>query len=630
MSPKKGRMRVTSATRPGFCNQWIGPIVILTVTLLSFGPILRNQFVDWDDYENLISNTHYRGLGWPQLSWMFTTFHMGPYQPLSWVTLGLDYLIWGTNPTGYHLTSLLFHAANAVFFYFISLRMLEIVWPGTLSQAPWKLSASAAFAALFFSIHPLRVESVAWATERRDVVSGFFFLATVYCYLRANSSAQAQFRRWLAAALACYVLSLLGKATAMTLPGVLLILDVFPLRRLDGDPRTWWTPPSSGVLREKLLFALPAILFAIVAFLGQQHVSAMRSLESFGLESRVAQALFAAGFYSWKTILPADLSPLYEIPPNFSFWDPMILAGAAVTVAISVAVYVFRRRWPAGLACWAYSLAMLAPVLGIVSTGPQLAADRYTYLSFLSWAVLAGAGLFFMTQCAARVRTIITAYLTATVIVMVFSLLTWHQTMVWRDTGTLWSHVLKLNPDSSIAHYNLARFLASHGERDRAMTHYRKALSIRPNDAEAHNNLGLLLALNGQTGESLKEFQAAVQIDPGYAKAFFNLGRVYALSGELEKAAENYQQAIKLNPNEAEIRLGLGNALARQGLLEAAAAQLERATKLQPDFVDARVAWARVLEAQGKKIEAERQYEEALQLLKARRALVSPKSAAIQ
>jgi len=383
-------------------------------------------------------------------------------------------------------------------------------------------------------------------------------------------------------------------------------------------------------LREKLLFALPAILFAIVAFLGQQHVSAMRSLESFGFESRVAQALFAASFYSWKTILPADLSPLYEIPPNFSFWDSMILAGAAVTVAISVAVYVFRRRWLAGLACWAYSLAMLAPVLGIVSTGPQLAADRYTYLSFLSWAVLAGAGLFFMTQCAARVRTIITAYLTATVIVMVFSLLTWHQTMVWRDTGTLWSHVLKLNPDSSIAHYNLARFLASHGERDRAMTHYRKALSIRPNDAEAHNNLGLLLALNGQTGESLKEFQAAVQIDPGYAKAFFNLGRVYALSGELEKAAENYQQAIKLNPNEAEIRLGLGNALARQGLLEAAAAQLERATKLQPDFVDARVAWARVLEAQGKKIEAERQYEEALQLLKARRALVSPKSAAIQ
>ncbi|HEX7229204.1 MAG TPA: tetratricopeptide repeat protein, partial [Candidatus Binatia bacterium] len=294
-------------------------------------------------------------------------------------------------------------------------------------------------------------------------------------------------------------------------------------------------------------------------------------------------------------------------------------------IATTIVMYRLRNRWPAGLACWAYSLAMLAPVLGIVSTGPHLAADRYTYLSFLSWAILAGGGLLSFTRSASQRRNKLTAYLTATMIVTVLSVLTWNQTLVWRDTGTLWSHVLKLNPDSSIAHYNLARFLASRGERERAITHYRKAISIRPNDAEAHNNLGLLLALNGQTEESLRELEAAVQSDPGYAKAFFNLGRVYARSGELDKAVENYQQAIRLNPNEAEIRLGLGNTLARQGLLEAAAEQFELATKLQPDFADARAAWARVLEAQGKKIEAERQYEEALQLLKARRALVSPK-----
>src|ERR1043166_23734 len=239
MSPKNGRMRVTSASRPGFCNQWIGPIVILTVTLLSFGPILRNQFVDWDDYENLISNTHYRGLGWAQLSWMVTTFHMGPYQPLSWMTYGLDYLLWGMKPAGYHLTSLLFHAANAVFFYFVCRRILGIIWPNEPAHAPWHLSTAAAFAALFFSIHPLRVESVAWATERRDVVSGFFFLATVYFYLRATSKVEAKSVRWLSAAFFCYVLSLLGKTTAIALPIVLLILDIFPLRRLEGAPRTW-------------------------------------------------------------------------------------------------------------------------------------------------------------------------------------------------------------------------------------------------------------------------------------------------------------------------------------------------------------------------------------------------------
>ena len=615
MSRKRSNPRVVTELQKGASEQWIAPIVILAVTLISFGPILQNQFVEWDDYENLISNESYRGLGWAQLSWMFTTVHMGPYQPLSWVTLGLDYLIWGMNPTGYHLTSLLFHAANAVFFYFISRRVLEIVWPGTLSQARWKLSAAAAFAALFFSIHPLRVESVAWATERRDVVSGFFFLATIYCYLRANSSAQGQSRGWLAVALACYVLSLLGKATAITLPVVLLILDVFPLRRLDSDPQSWWARPYRGVLREKLLFCLPAILFAIIALLGQQHVSAMKSLDSFSIESRVAQALFAAGFYSWKTILPLDLSPLYEIPPNFSFWNRMVLAGTAATIAISVAVYVFRRRWPAGLACWAYSLALLAPVLGIVSTGPQLAADRYTYLSFLSWAVLAGAGLLFVTRSAARAASVLAAYLTATIIVVVFSLLTWHQTEVWRDTGTLWSHVLKLNPNSSIAHYNLAKFLANRGERAVAIAHYREALKIRPDDAETHNNLGLLLAIDGHAEESIKEFQTAVKINSGYERAFFNLGRVYARAGELDRAVDNYRQAAKLNPTQAEIRLGLGNALAQQGSLEEAAAEFDVATKLNPDLVDARTALAGSLAAMGKKAEAEKEYLKAKELL---------------
>ena len=595
---------------------WLPAIFVAAVTVVAFLPILRNGFVEWDDYENLISNAHYRGLGWPQLSWMFTTFHMGPYQPLSWMTYGLDYLLWGMKPAGYHLTSLLFHAANAVFFYFVCRRLLCIVWANNPIHAPWQLSGAAAFAALFFSVHPLRVESVAWATERRDVVSGFFFLATIYCYLKANSKVEARSARWLTAAVFCYVLSLLGKATAITLPVLLLILDTHPLGRLHGDPRKWWATSSSRkLLQEKLPFVLPAILFAIVAFLGQQHVAAFKSLGSYGIESRIAQALFAAGFYVWKTILPLRLSPLYEIPPNFSFWDPMILAGAALAIAITITVYGLRKRWPAGLACWAYSLAMLAPVLGIVSTGPQLAADRYTYLSFLSWAVLAGAGFLFITRSANRARTVLAACLAVILIVSVFGVLTWRQTMVWWDTGTLWTHVLKLNPESSIAHYNLAKFLANTGQRDAAMAHYRDALNIRPDDAEAHNNLGLLLAIEGRTEESINEFQTAIKINPGYERAFFNLGRVYTRAGELQQAVENYRQAAILNPNQAEIRLGLGNALARQGSLEAAAAEFEIATKLNPEMVDARTALARSLAALGKKEEAEKEYQIAKELL---------------
>lgn len=610
--------------------QWMVSVFVALVTFITFFPTLQNQFVDWDDYENLISNQLYRGLGWDQLRWMFTTFHMGPYQPLSWMTYGLDYLLWGMNPAGYHLTSLLFHTANAVFFYFISRRLLPIALPISIDETGWKLTAGAAFAALIFSVHPLRVESVAWATERRDVVSGFFFLATIYCYLRANSSDRDQraSKSWLSAALGAYVLSLLGKATAMTLPMILLILDIYPLRRLDDSPRTWWKR-QRGIVLEKVLFAVPASVFAITALIGQQQNSAVKSLSSFSIESRFAQSLFGASFYLWKTIVPVRLSPLYEIPPQFSFQDPAILAGATATIVVTVGLYLLKKRWPAGLACWAYSGAMLAPVLGIVSTGPQLVAERYSYLACLSWALLAGGVLLSVLRSASQTRRTFAATVIVIAIVVLFSSLTWRQTTVWRDSGTLWTHVLKLDPNSSIAHYNLAKFLAKRGQQSDAIAHYREALSIRPEDTDAHNNLGLLLALRGDTQDSINEFLTAAQIAPQDARSFFNLGRVYAREGELDKALENYHQAAKLDPSRAEIRFGLGNVFARQGLLEAAATQLELATKLKPDFAEARVAWARALAAQGKKLEAEQQYQEALRVLKGRGTVVSPLSEGI-
>ena len=602
---------------------WLVPCFIALATFLTFFPALRNDFVGWDDDENLVSNPHYRGLGWSQIRWMFTTFHMGPYQPLSWMTLGLDYLIWGMNPVGYHLTNLILHAANAVFFYFICRRLLTVALPMSNHQGAWQLTMSAAFAALVFAIHPLRVESVAWATERRDVLSGFFFLATLDCYLRANSDSHADggSRRWIHAALAVYVLSLLSKAITITLPVVLFILDIYPLRRLHWSPRQWFVSAERPVLREKIPFVLVAIPFALIALLGQQQASALRSLDSYSLGSRLAQTLFGPSFYWWKTVVPVKLSPLYEIPPHFSLSDPSIVAGVIATIILTISFYLLKNRWPAGLACWLYSIVVLAPVLGIVPTGPQLVADRYSYLCGLSWAILAGGGLLYFLRVSGQRRSGAPSALAATVVAIVIlgtlASLTWRQTEIWQNTATLWSHVLKLDPNSSIAHYNLGRFLAKQGKQTEAISHYRIALSVRPDDADAHNNLGLLLAVRGDVNASLEEFQKAVQIDPNYAKGFFNLGRVYARQGELENAVQNYRQALKLSPDEVEIHLGLGNVLARQGKLEAATAQFRRAINLKPDFAEAHVALARLLAAQGKKNEAEGHYEEALRLMKA-------------
>src|SRR5438132_505855 len=247
-------------------GNWVASAIIVVVTCVTFLPVLENEFVDWDDYFNLVNNPHYRGLGWSQLRWMFTTFHLGPYQPLSWVTLGLDYLIWGMNPVGYHLTNLIFHAANAVFFYFVSRRLLAVAFSISDDQTSWQLEVSAAFTALIFAIHPLRVESVAWATERRDVLSGFFYLWTIYCYLRAVSIPEPRAHwHWVGIAVGMYALSLLSKATSITLPVVLVLLDIFPLRRLPIQPWLWFKPQFRNVLYEKLPFVVLATLFADLA-----------------------------------------------------------------------------------------------------------------------------------------------------------------------------------------------------------------------------------------------------------------------------------------------------------------------------------------------------------------------------
>jgi Tfp pilus assembly protein PilF len=625
-NPRKGK----KSTRPSESVQWhamarwLVPAAVALATFASFLPVLSNGFVEWDDYENLTSNPDYRGLGWNQLRWMFTTFHMGPYQPLSWLTLGLDYLLWGMNPTGYHLTSLLIHAANGVVFYFLCRRLL-IAALSVGSEKSWLLSFSSGVAALLFALHPLRVESVAWATERRDVLSGWFFLCTVYCYLRANLNQPGDGRRrlWIGSTLVFSVLSLLSKAITMTLPLVLLILDIYPLRRLPWNPRQWFLPEARGILREKIPFVIVALPFGLLALHGQRQAAALTTLESFDLSARFAQALFGASFYLWKTLVPARLSPLYEIPPDFSLWHPWILAGAATTVIISLFLFSLRDRWPGGLACWLYSIVVLAPVLGVIKIGPQLVAERYSYLSCLSWAVLAGGVLLHFTGRSVRDEGMTispgSALIVAGSISVMLATLTWQQTMVWRDTETLWSHVLKRDPKSSMGHYNLGKFLAAQGKHTEAITHYRQALSIRPGDADAHNNLGLLLAIREETDGALEEFHKALAINPNYARAYFNIGRVFARQGQLEKAVEKFQQALRLRPDEIEIHLGLGSVLARQGRLAAATAQFREAVKLEPGFADAHVALARSLEAEGKKDEAVMQYQEALHLLKSQK-----------
>lgn len=617
-------------------RRWLVPALLALATFAVYFPALSNDFVNWDDDVMLVDNPNYRGLGWPQLRWMFTTFHAGHFQPLSWLTLGLDYLIWGMDPFGYHLTNLLLHGANAALFYFLCRLLLTRVFVTAGSNDGWRLDCAAALAAIVFALHPLRVESVAWATERRDVLSGTFFLAAVYAYLRAQGAAiagQAQ-RRWLAIAVAAQLLSLLAKATAMTLPLVLLVLDLYPLQRLGGNLRGWFGAAGRRVLAEKLPFFLLSLLFGVLALLAQHASGALRPVQQYFLSYRLGQGFYGICFYLWKTLLPIGLSPLYELPYDFEAWTVTFIVSATVVLTITALAYCVRRRWPWLAACWVCYLIVVAPVLGVAQSGVQLVADRYSYLSCLSWAALLGGFGFYWLRNAKSIGASAAA---AAIVVSGagLGLLTRAQVSVWHDGETLWKHALRVTPNSAIAnynlgkfyetsgkgqnsaelyrravsinptyaeaHYNLARLLGRQGQVDAAIGHYREALKFKPNDVETHNNLGQLWAMQGNIEAALAAYQKALALDPRFAKAYFNLGRLFVRSGDFDKAIESFQRALKLTPEVAEVHAGLGDAYARSGQVEQAIVHLDTALKLKPELAGVGAALARLREAQGKK-----------------------------
>ena len=607
-------------------DYWVA-LFIAIVTLTVFFPALRNEFVGWDDFELLVENLNYRGLGWDQLRWMFTTFHTGHYQPLSWITFGLDYLLWGMNPFGYHLTNLVLHVANAVLFYFLVLRLLSLALSAPSTSADFRLRVAAGFAALFFAIHPLRAESVAWATERRDVLSGLFFLATLVCYLRAVTAPNdmSHRRRWLGASLICYALSLLSKASGATLPIVLLVLDVYPLRRLGWGARKWFEPSARPIWWEKVPFLFLAAGATVIAPLAQQDAGAVASLRAHGVASRLAQALYGLAFYLWKTILPTDLSPFYEVPPNLNpFAWPFLLSGAVVAV-VSIGLFVLRRRWPAGLAGWVCYVVIVAPVLGFVQSGRQMVADRYSYLSCLAWAILAGGGLYYLWQRGVARRNsgrkpFLLATGAAAMMIIGLSVLTWKQVEVWHDTDTLWKRILAITDKSTFrsgtAHHLVGRFYSDRGDLDRAIEHLRISIDIEPTDATTYTDLGVALARQGKLEEAIQNLQHALSLNPRLSLAHFNLGNAFALQGRFGEAAEQLQETLRIKPDYAEAYNNLGKVLAAQGQVDSAIDLFRRAVQIQPNFADAHQSLALALHEKGRTEEAIQEFQQAQRIMK--------------
>jgi tetratricopeptide (TPR) repeat protein len=375
---------------------------------------------------------------------------------------------------------------------------------------------SAIVAALVFAVHPLRVESVAWISERRDVLCGVFFVLTILAYLRAVDPDARRPRIWYWAAVALAALALLSKAMAVTLPVILLLLDVYPLRRL--GPGRWM---RRDAWLEKIPFAALSAAAAVLAVVAQRSIGALSELSAFGILDRLGLTCYALMFYACKTLLPTGLAPLYEAPYDWATLRPWF-AGSAVAVVASAAVLaLLRRRWPAATAAGAAFVVLLLPVLGLMHFGLHIVADRNTYFAGLAPALLAG-GVTLRLLRAPSTATTRAVTVAAALVVVVLGGLTWRQGGFWHDSRALWTHALEVSP-SSIGHTKVGAILAQEGRTEQAIFHFREAVRLHPDNAYAHNVWGVALGDAWQFDESIAHFEAALRIRPDYLDARRNL-----------------------------------------------------------------------------------------------------------
>ncbi|MDP2701739.1 MAG: hypothetical protein Q8P98_06695 [Candidatus Rokubacteria bacterium] len=557
---------------------WGAALLVSALAFLPFLPTLGGQFLNWDDGINFVTNPGFRGLGWAQLRWMATTTLLGHWVPLSWLSLGVNYALGGLDPWGYHLGNLLLHAANAVVFYVIAQRLLAAARGA--APPPAALIGGATFAALLFAVHPLRVESVAWITERRDLLSGLFFLLAVWAYLRAVWDAPAPRPGWRVLSLVAFAAALLSKASTLMLPAVLLLLDVYPLGRRARGLR--------ALVREKVAYVALAALAAAIALLALRSGWAMTSYGDVGLPGRLALMTYSFTFYPWRWLWPVELSPMYELPVTVNpFGWPFLLPLAAFP-AITVALYAVRRRWPAGLAVWVYSALMVLPVSGAAHAGFQLAADRYSYLSGLGFPVLAGGAVVLAQQAveSGRLRRGLAAGLmaTAVVVVAVLGAGTWRQSRVWHDSETLWRWAVSVDPECALCHNNLGSALAIGAPSNpiavaEAETHFRRAIALRPERDEPYNNLGGTLALQGRLDESAAAFREFLSRRPNVGSAVAALGSIYVRQDRFSEAIPLLRRGLHLDARLEGARRDLALALDRQADVlkrEGNAAEAER------------------------------------------------------
>jgi tetratricopeptide (TPR) repeat protein len=621
-------------------------ILLVGIVWIAFGQTLHHDFVNYDDGPYVYANARIiNGLTPGNVQWAFTHVHAANWHPLTTISHMLDCQLYGLQPWGHHLTNILLHATAAILLFF-ALRELTggghavagIGDAGRDQRSRLQLWASA-FVAALFAIHPVRVESVAWVAERKDVLSGVFFMLTLLAYARYARSDRFSWGRY-TTVLVLFALGLMCKPTLVTLPFVLLLLDYWPLRRV----RNQWSVIRDVVLEKIPLFVLSAAS-CVATILAQKE--AFAPIRAVPLQERLANAVVAYLEYMGQAIYPAHLAVLYPYPEGGLSVGEVVLA-LLVLLIVSVILFLWRKTYPFALTGWLWFVGMLVPMIGIVQVGSQPRADRYTYLPEIGLYILVTWGAMELLKSWRHKRNVLAV--AASVGIAVFVTLSYSQTSYWRNSETLWRHTVDVTSRNYIAHNNLARTLLERGELNEAIAHYKEALEIKPDVAqvqsnlgnalvregqaeeaivhlqkalqidpayaEAYNYMGSALMRKGQAGEAIAYYQKAVQLNNSYAEAYNNLGVAFLRNGQVDQAIAHYKKAVAINPGSAEMQYNLGNALARQGNWADAIACYRAALSTERDSVKAakvRNNLGAALERLGKSDEALEQFSQALQ-----------------
>ncbi len=528
-------------------------LALCLLTLAVYLPVLDSGFVNYDDNLYVTSNRHVQqGLDAEEFLWAWQASVAANWHPLTVLSHMLDVELYGLNPKGHHLTNLLLHLVNVWLLFAVLRRMTGAVWRSALVAA-------------LFAVHPTHVESVAWVSERKDVLSGLFFLLTLWAW--HGYARKRTLGRYLLAALTL-ALGLLSKPMLVTLPCVLVLLDVWPLRRLplnDLSPRGLWP-----LLREKIpFFVLAAAASAITVYVQQGPIA---SLEAVSMRQRVANALVSYAAYLGQTFWPSHLAVFYPFRVSVPLWQPV--AAAVLLAALTALALARLQRAPWLAVGWLWFAGMLVPVIGLVQVGRQAMADRYTYLPSigLCLAVVWGIAELVRSQKARPVRA--AASTLAVVVVAILGILTRAQAATWKDGVTLFGHAIAVTEDNYLAHLNLASELARRDDREAAERHFREALRLRPKLTEAHAGLGT----------NLRKWRRP------------------------QEAVRHLRQAVAIRPKEARYRVSLASALVDLGRKDEAVSQLRTALDLAPRLVDAHQGLAVLLEERGRTDEALQHY----------------------